>query len=184
MNLRQALFIVAGMVSLAAVNVAQAQFSGQEQPPKQELTPWPAQQPAQGQASSGQASSCEQEFGKLRDATEKRGLAIRQASEHKVSPQEACGLFNAFTAAEEKMLKYAVDNGVWCGIPPQIIDTIKKGHTKSTEMRTRICRTAATPLRSAGPTLSDALGGSIPDANNIKTGRGTFDTLTGSPLRK
>jgi len=24
----------------------------------------------------------------------------------------------------------------------------------------------------------------IPDSNNIKTGRGTFDTLTGSPLGK
>jgi hypothetical protein len=32
--------------------------------------------------------------------------------------------------------------------------------------------------------LSDALSGPVPDSNNIKTGRGTFDTLTGNPLEK
>jgi hypothetical protein len=32
--------------------------------------------------------------------------------------------------------------------------------------------------------LSDALSSPVPDSNNIKTGRGTFDTLTGSPLGK
>ena len=44
---------------------------------------------------------------------------------------------------------------------------------------------APPPRRRArrGPSLSDVLGGSaVPDANNIKTGRGTFDTLTGTPL--
>jgi hypothetical protein len=41
---------------------------------------------------------------------------------------------------------------------------------------------AAQPQRPAGPSLSDALGGPIPDSSNIKTGRGTFDTLTGTPL--
>ncbi len=34
----------------------------------------------------------------------------------------------------------------------------------------------------AGPTLSDALTAPVTDASNIKTGRGTFDTLTGTPL--
>jgi hypothetical protein len=28
------------------------------------------------------------------------------------------------------------------------------------------------------------LSGPVPDSNNIKTGRGTFDTLTGNPLGK
>jgi hypothetical protein len=163
MSLRQVLFIVVCAAPFIAVSTVHAQF----QPPGQ-----------------GQGPSCEQEFTKLRNVTEKKGLAIKEASQHKVSPQEACGLFNAFTAAEEKMLKYAVDNSVWCGIPPEIVDAIKKGHAKSTEMRTRICRVAAAPVRSAAPSLSDALSGPIPDATNIKTGQGTFDTLTGSPLGK
>jgi hypothetical protein len=42
----------------------------------------------------------------------------------------------------------------------------------------------APPPRPAGPSLSDALTSPVPDANNIKTGRGTFDTLTGSPIGK
>jgi hypothetical protein len=99
-----------------------------------------------------------------------------------VPPKEACRLFTVFTAAEAKMLKYAVDNATWCGIPPQVIDSIKQGHARSSQLRTKICRVAAAPPRPTGPSLSDALGGPIPDSNNIKTGRGTFDTLTGTPL--
>jgi len=91
-------------------------------------------------------------------------------------------LFNAFSTAEAKMLKYATDNSVWCGIPPQIITQIKEQHAKTNEIRTKICQAAAAPPRPAGPTLSDALSAPITDSNNIKTGRGTFDTLTGTPL--
>jgi len=132
-----------------------------------------------------QVSPCVAEFGKLRDAAEKRAAAIRAASARKASPKEACGLFTAFTTAEAKMLKYAVDNAVWCGIPAQIIDTIKKGHAHSDEMRTKVCRiAAAAPVAPRGPTLSDALSAPITDSSNIRTGRGTFDTLTGTPLGK
>jgi hypothetical protein len=48
--------------------------------------------------------------------------------------------------------------------------------------RTNVCLMAAQPQRPAGPSLSDALGAPITDSSNIKTGRGTFDTLTGTPL--
>lgn len=161
MNLHRALLVAACAVPFAA-GAAHAQFP--QQPP--------------------QAPPCVQAFGKLRDDTQQKALAIRQASQRKASPKEACHLFTAFTTAEEKMLKYAVDNAAWCGIPPQVIDSIKKGHAQSSEMRIKICRVAAAPPRPAGPSLSDALGGPIPDANNIKTGHGTFDTLTGSPLGK
>jgi hypothetical protein len=166
MSLRPILIIAAFVIPFATVTIGRAQF----QPPPQ--------------ARPDQVPPCVQEFIKLREVTEKRGLAIKQAGEQKVSPKEACGLFNAFTAAEEKMLKYAVDNGVWCGIPQQVIDSIKQGHTKATEMRTRICRAAAVPVRAAAPSLSDALSSPIPDPNNIKGGSGTFDTLTGPPLGK
>lgn len=133
-------------------------------------------------AGGQQAPPCFEEFGKLREATEKRAIAIREAGQRKADPKEACGLFNAFVAAEAKMIKYATDNQVWCGIPAQIVDGMKKGHVQSTAIRTKVCNAAAAPARPAAPTLSDALTGPVPDANNIKTGRGTFDTLTGSPL--
>ena len=60
---------------------------------------------------------------------------------------------------------------------------MKKAHAQAGEIRTKVCAAAeSVQLAPRPPSLSDALGGPIPDANNIKTGRGTFDTLTGTPL--
>jgi hypothetical protein len=81
------------------------------------------------------------------------------------------------------MLKYTNENGVWCGIPKQVADQIKLAVTKVSEIRTKVCQAAANPAVRP-PSLSDALSSPVPDSNNIKTGRGTFDTLTGSPLGK
>ena len=81
------------------------------------------------------------------------------------------------------MIKYAQDNQAWCGIPPQIIQQIKTSHDHTVEIRTKICKIAEAPQRPAGPSLSDALTGPVPDSSTIKPGRGgTFDTLTGSPV--
>ncbi len=162
MNLRRALFIAAFLLPCAA-GTAAAQF-----PPGQQM---PQQEPP-----------CFKEFAKLRDDTQHKGEAIQAASKRKASPQEACHLFTIYTAAEAKMVKYATDNATWCGIPPQAVQQMKVSHAKAAEMRVKICRIAAAPPPAVGPTLSDALGGGIPDASNIKTGHGTFDTLTGSPL--
>ena len=137
-----------------------------------------------GAAPSQQEPPCVQEFVKLRDDVEKRAGAIKAANERKATPREACQLFNVFVTAQTKMLKYAVDNGVWCGIPPQIVANLKAGITKTSEIRTRVCQIAAAPVQQSGPTLSDALTSPVPNSNNIKTGRGTFDTLTGSPIGK
>lgn len=160
MNLRRAMLIAACLMP-GTVATAAAQF--QPAPPQQE-TP------------------CVKTFLTLRDDAGKKAAAIRTASARKASAPEACRLFNAFSAAEAKMIKYAEDNSVWCGIPPQVLTSIKQQHTKTTEIRTRICQAAAAPPRPAGPSLSDALSAPITDSNNIKTGRGTFDTLTGTPL--
>ena len=93
-------------------------------------------------------------------------------------------MFNSFSAAELKMIKYATDNAVSCHIPPELLVTLKKSHARTTEIRTRVCEAAAAPPRAAGPTLSDALNAPIVDSSDIKTGRGTFDTLSGTPLGK
>jgi hypothetical protein len=160
MNLRRALFIAAFLWPAAAgTAVAQFQPAPQQQPPP-----------------------CIKEFLRLRNDTEDKGKAIQAASKRKASPREACKLFNIFTAAETKLIKYAADNSVWCGIPPQIVQQMKQGHAKAMEIRTKVCRAAEAPPAPAGPSLSDALTPRVPDADNIKTGRGTFDTLTGTPL--
>ena len=160
MSLRRALLIAACLMPTAAATAA-AQFqpsSPQQEPP------------------------CVRDFGVLRDDASKKAAAIRAANVRKVPVQEACQLFNAFSAAEAKMMKYAEDNMVWCGIPRQVIDSMKQSHTKTTEIRTKVCQAAAAPPRPAGPSLSDALSAPVTDSSNIKTGRGTFDTLTGTPL--
>ena len=162
MSLRRALF-AACMIPLYA-GTANAQF----QPPP---------------ATQQQEPPCVQEFFKLREEAEKKGLAIKAANDRKAPPKEACQLFGAFISAQTKMLKYATDNTVWCGIPPQVIENLKQSVAKISEVRTRVCQAAAAPQQ-AGPSLSDALSSPVPNSNNIKTGRGTFDTLTGSPIGK
>ncbi len=137
-----------------------------------------------GAAPPQQEPPCVQEFVKLRDDVEKRAGAIKAANERRATPREACQLFNVFITSQTKMLKYAVDNGVWCGIPTQIVANLKAGITKTSEIRTRVCQAAAAPVQQTGPSLSDALTSPVPNSSNIKTGRGTFDTLTGSPIGK
>jgi len=162
MRLRRTIF-AACMVSLLT-GAAHAQFQG---------APSPQQEPP-----------CVQEFGKLRDDAEKKALAIKSANERKAPPREACGLFGAFLTAQSKMLKYATDNSVWCGIPPQVVDSIKQTVAKVSEIRTKVCQAASAPAQQSAPSLSDALTNPVPNSSNIKTGRGTFDTLTGSPIGK
>ena len=62
---------------------------------------------------------------------------------------------------------------------------MQQGHVAASGVRTRVCQLAARPQGPAAPSLSDALGAnSVPSANNIKSGRGTYDTLTGTTLGK
>lgn len=140
--------------------------------------------PAIAQAPAGEEPPpCIKQFIVLRTDAEKRAGAIRAASERKADAKTACGLFNSFSAAEAKVVKYAVDNNVWCGIPPQAVEQMKKNHDQTLKIRAQVCKAAAAPPRPAGPTLGEALGATpVPDASNVKRGHGTFDTLTGSPL--
>jgi hypothetical protein len=163
MRLRWAMVALC-MVPLCA-GVASAQFQPVQPAPPQQEPP------------------CVKEFFKLRDDAEKKGLAIKTANERKASPKEACPLFGALLAAQSKMLKYANENSTWCGIPPQVSENLKQAVAKVSEIRTKVCQAAAAPVQRP-PSLSDALTSPVPDSNNIKTGRGTFDTLTGSPLGK
>ena len=60
---------------------------------------------------------------------------------------------------------------------------MKKQHVNTDNIRGKVCHAAtAGPAAPAPPSLSDVLTAPIADSTNIKTGRGTFDTLTGTPL--
>lgn len=206
---RRRIWVTATVLLLLCAGPAAAQFAPIQQQPAQDpwqrsstpqqASPWdspqqgqqgaplaqpqqsPWQQPQQQQQQ--QMPPCIKEFLALRDDVGKRAQAIQAAQKRKAPIAEACRLFTAFVASQQKILKYATDHGTSCGIPKEIKGQITDALNQTTPVRTRVCQMAAQPQRQAGPSLSDALGASsIPDAGNIKTGRGTFDTLTGTPL--
>jgi len=132
-----------------------------------------------GQPSGAQAVCMK--FPEIRADTEKAAGAIRAASEKKLSREEVCPLFQKFAVSEGRMLKFLTDNQRNCGVPPDAIKTVKTNHARTLQMRTAVC--SAAPRM--GPSLSDALSSPIlPDADEKKPGRGTFDTLTGNPLTR
>ena len=205
MNLRRATSIAACMFAVTAgptsaqapwpqqQQSATAPWPGQPQQQQPAAAPWPGQQQqqqqpaaspwtAQPQQKQQQPPPCIQAFFKLREEAQKRAKAIEQASERKASPKEACALFNAFSAAEVKMIKYVADNAASCGIPPEVAVNLKKGHNRTSDIRGKVCQAAARPQGPAAPSLSEALTAPVADSKNIRSGGGTFDTLSGAPL--
>lgn len=120
------------------------------------------------------------EFPAIRDQAQKDGGAIQVASNRKASREEICALFTKFIASEGRMVKFLETNQKICGVPPDAIKHVRGQHAKSQQVRKQVC--AAGPSAPSGPSLSDALGGPILPDERPKPGRGTFDTLTGSPL--
>lgn len=141
--------------------------------------------PTQG----GPGEDCMKAFVPLREEAEKRGKAIKAASDRHAPPDEACKLIRNFSQAEVKMIKYIESHAAKCGIPPQISDQMKSGHKNTESMQTKVCNVAQQmqnqPRGPAGPSLSEVLGsGSAPEANAGKKGGSTFDTLNGNVLTR
>lgn len=141
-------------------------------------------------AGGGAADACMKNFVPLREDAEKRGKAIKAASDRHASPQEACKLIGNYSQAEVKMIKYVDANASKCGIPPQISNQLKDGHKNTEALLKKVCnvaeQAAAQPRGPAGPTLSDVLGSSasLPEATPTKKGGSTFDTLNGNVLTR
>ena len=138
---------------------------------------------------AGPSEDCMKQFLPLRQEAEKRGLALKVASEKRQGPDVACKLIGNFIQAEVKMIKYVETNSARCGIPPQISEQLKKGHQGSEAMQAKICAAAqqAKNQAPAGPTLSDVLGSAaaLPEATVAKKSGGTtFDTLSGNALTR
>jgi len=145
--------------------------------------PMPGQAPPQQQT-----PPCFADFKPLRDEAEKRGLALKNGIQKKVSREEACALIKSYSAAEAKVVKFIQANASWCGIPAEAAAAMKTNHTRTQQSEKQVCSgggTAGGPPKPAGPGLSDALGttrgGTLdPMAPNS----GTLDTLTGNVLAK
>lgn len=141
------------------------------------------------ESAEASARACQEEFGKLRGAIEKHGLAIKAANERKAQPKEACRLFRNFTNAEAKLIRFFVDKKNACQVPDQVLKQAKDGHAKAIQIRTQVCKVAesggpqAPPPPSMG--LSGALGSSPGSAAPDTPGSsGIFDTLTGNVLQR
>ena len=137
---------------------------------------------------SGSADACMKEFVPLRAEAERRGKLIKAASDRKAPPDEACKLIKNFGQAEVKMIAYVQNNAAKCGIPPQIAEQLKTGHKNTEKMQNQVCSVAqqAQARGPAGPSLSEVLGSSaaLPEAQPVKKGGSTFDTLNGNVLAR
>jgi hypothetical protein len=174
-----ALTMIALLAAQGAAGTARAQMPGQ----------FPGQFPSQQQL-----PPCYSDFAPLRAEAEKRAGAIQaaQANPKRRPPlPEVCKLFRAFTEAETKVVKYAEANQAWCNIPAQAVTQMKASLTEHVTLKDKICTAAAQggggggPPKPTGPNLGEALGTRVivtPD--NVSSGRGTLDTLTGNALAR
>jgi hypothetical protein len=136
---------------------------------------------------AGPSDACMKGFVPLREDAEKRGKLIKAASERHAQPDEACKLIEHYSKAELKMMEYIKANSAKCGIPPQILDQMKKGHIGTEDMIKKVCGMAQAQQRGpAGPSLSEVLGSSaaLPEVTPAKKGGSTFDTLNGNVLAR
>jgi hypothetical protein len=141
------------------------------------ISAWTSPASAQG------APQCAQ-FPVLSAETKKKADAVQAAINAKADRKQVCALMTTFVASETTVIKFLEENKVWCGVPDQAITISKTNHEKSLKFKTMACNSDAAPQPKA-PTLSDAIKTpSVDSATNTKTGRGTFDTLTGNPLAR
>jgi hypothetical protein len=141
-----------------------------------------AQFPTSGAAAPG-PPQC-QNFVTLSAEAKKKADAVQAAINAKADRKQVCVLMTNFVAAEGNVIKFLEENKTWCGVPDDAIKMSKMNHEKSVKFRTVACSTDGAPTPKV-PTLSDAIKmPSVDSATNTKTGRGTFDTLTGNPLSR
>jgi hypothetical protein len=134
----------------------------------------PPPRPMGGGGGGGGMPPCMAEFAKLREDVEKKGMAAKEAGQHKATREEMCKYVTTYAAAEEKWVKFTVSGVQSCGIPAQVADQLKKVHSNTEMTKQKLC--AAGPS-AAAPTLSDYL--TAPSTPSIETKKagGMFDTL-------
>jgi hypothetical protein len=114
----------------ASAEVTFAQSTGIDVP----STPWPANPPP-----------CVAEFMRLRDGVQKTGLAAKAGHDKNASREEMCKLIETFTAAEDKWVKYTVDNAAVCGIPAEAVKQIKTNHEHTLLILRQVCSAGPAP---------------------------------------
>ena len=145
--------------------------------------PMPGQMPPQQQ----QVPPCYREFEPLKAEAEKRGLAVKHATEKKdkASREEVCVLIKRYSEAEGQLVKFIKANTAKCGIPPEASAQMGANHSRTLKTVNAVCSGAGGPAKPTGPGLSEALGtarGGTLDP--LAPNNGTLDTLTGNVLSR
>ena len=143
--------------------------------------------PMPGQSAPQQAPPCYNEFAPLKAEAEKRGLAVKTATEKKDKPsrEEVCELLKRYSEAEARIVKFIKANASSCGIPSEAASQMSVNHGRTLKTVKGVCSVAAGPARPTGPGLSEALGttrGGTLDP--LAPNSGTLDTLTGNVLSR
>jgi hypothetical protein len=171
--------LIYGLLAISPLIVGEHSAWAQFPPPPGAAPPGAAQ--PQGTPQPQGAVQCN-DFSKLSAEAQKRSSAVGEAMKAKAERKQICALMTNFVAAETTVVKFLTDNKVWCGVPEQVITVSKASHEKALKFRTQAC--SEDGPRPKAPSLSDAIKTppTVDTAKNIKSGRGTFDTLTGNPL--
>jgi len=164
------------IVGLAASAAAQMMGPGMYMPGQ---SPFQQQRP--------QEPPCYREFAPLKAEAEKRGLAVKNATERKdkAPREEVCTLLKRYAEAEANIVKFIKTNASQCGIPPEAGTSMAQNHARTQKTVQGVCSGAGGPAKPTGPGLSEALGTTrIPGTtlDPLAPQSGTFDTLTGNVL--
>jgi crotonobetainyl-CoA:carnitine CoA-transferase CaiB-like acyl-CoA transferase len=86
-----------------------------------------------------------EEFAKLREDVQKRGLAAKAAGQRKASREEMCKHITAYSAAELKWDEYTEANVTGCGIPAEVVQQLKQVHSNTENIKEKICAGVPSP---------------------------------------
>ncbi len=145
--------------------------------------------PGAGAPKANPGIDCNAEFGKYNAELQKRGLALKTASERKAGVKDACVLLRRYTSTEAEMIAFLKKWTGPCGIPPDFLKQLTGASTKSVMMRDQVCKAASGQAAAPPPPppsqgLSGVLGGGSSGTATNPGGSGVFDALTGNVLRQ
>ncbi len=96
------------------------------------------------------AQSCNEDIGALQ---QKRNVQIEalnkltKATGGKLDPIAACPRLRQLASVEQEMLAYMEKNQNWCSIPGEIIEQVKGGVAKTSQIAAQACKIAAQARR-------------------------------------
>lgn len=137
-------------------------------------------------------ADCQSDVASVRGELEEKGKALQAIMGKKdKDPQVLCPAFRAYAAAEQKWVKFLVDNKDWCQVPQQAIDQASASNKKTVDIRNKVCDAAANGASGSGGPLKPPPQGSMSSALGITTGysinaeknSGVFGTLNGNALK-